>query len=161
MAKHISLRYHFTRDLVENGTVALQYCQSGETTADILTKPLPRENFEMFRRELGMRSASLLEREWRNPASSTGPAHIAHTGIYTHRPQCICNVQFSNACALFTNMYGILVESTSPSSPWVDVVLPSSDQEFSWIVFHWEFMFSPNNCWMIGMANTIPNILQE
>jgi hypothetical protein len=38
--KHIDIRYHFLRDLVEKGEVKIHYVPSEENLADILTKPL-------------------------------------------------------------------------------------------------------------------------
>jgi hypothetical protein len=40
--KHIDIRYHFIRDVVAGGKVALVYCPTDDMTADILTKALPR-----------------------------------------------------------------------------------------------------------------------
>lgn len=39
-SKHIDTRYHYTREMVENGVVALEYVPTTEMTADCLTKPL-------------------------------------------------------------------------------------------------------------------------
>ena len=36
--KHIDTRYHFAKELVEKGTIKLQYCPSEDQTADMLTK---------------------------------------------------------------------------------------------------------------------------
>lgn len=41
-AKHISIRYHFTREQVLEGTLELNYCKTDEMIADMLTKPLPK-----------------------------------------------------------------------------------------------------------------------
>lgn len=38
--KHIRLRFHFLRELVNNGEINLTYCRSDEQLADIFTKPL-------------------------------------------------------------------------------------------------------------------------
>jgi hypothetical protein len=39
--KHIDIRYHFIRYVVDNGSIHLLYCPTEDMTADILTKPLP------------------------------------------------------------------------------------------------------------------------
>ncbi len=43
--KHIALRYHFIRDLVERGEIILKYCPTKMMVADILTKPLQGQLF--------------------------------------------------------------------------------------------------------------------
>jgi len=52
--KHIDVRYHFLRDNVEKGNIALEFVDSAAQLADILTKPLDRSTFERLRSELGM-----------------------------------------------------------------------------------------------------------
>jgi hypothetical protein len=51
-AKHIDVRYHFVRDLIRGEVVNVQYCQTNENVADILTKLLPRPIFEKHRARL-------------------------------------------------------------------------------------------------------------
>ena len=53
-SKHIEIRYHFIRDMVQKGAVELQYIPTDDQTADVLTKPLPRVKFEYFRGRLGV-----------------------------------------------------------------------------------------------------------
>ena len=53
-SKHISIRYHFLRDLAKNGVVELKYCRSQEQIADIMTKPLKLDTFERLRDQLGV-----------------------------------------------------------------------------------------------------------
>ena len=43
--KHIDIRYHFVRQCVRNGDIALQYCPTDRMVADILTKALPKAKF--------------------------------------------------------------------------------------------------------------------
>ena len=63
-SKHIEIRYHFIRDMVQKGVVKLQYISTNDQTADVLTNSLPRVKFEYFRRRLGVEeNISLLERE--------------------------------------------------------------------------------------------------
>ena len=52
--KHIGVRFHFLRDLVNEGQVSLEHCGSEEQVADVLTKPLQREVFEKMRNKLGI-----------------------------------------------------------------------------------------------------------
>ena len=56
--KHIGVRFHFLRELVNNGEISLKHCGSQEQVADIFTKPLRREVFEKLRSELGICSVS-------------------------------------------------------------------------------------------------------
>ena len=58
--KHISLRYHFIRDQVAAGTIALEYCPTQEMTADALTKTLPLPRFQYLRRKMGLLEPSRL-----------------------------------------------------------------------------------------------------
>jgi hypothetical protein len=53
-SKHIDIRYHFLRDRVQKGAIALEYIQTDQQVADILTKPLAKGKFKMFRERLGL-----------------------------------------------------------------------------------------------------------
>jgi len=48
-SKHIAIKYHYIRDMIEKGAVKLQYVAIEEQTADIFTKPLARTKLEYFR----------------------------------------------------------------------------------------------------------------
>ena len=50
--KHIDVRYHFIRELVEKKVLRMVYRKIEEQPADVLTKPLARESFERHRRFL-------------------------------------------------------------------------------------------------------------
>jgi hypothetical protein len=52
--KHIDLRWHYLKDLVENKVVRMTYVKMEDQIVDILTKPLPRERFEKLRSMLGI-----------------------------------------------------------------------------------------------------------
>ena len=53
-SKHIELRYHFFRDMVQKGAINLKYVPTEEQVADVLIKPLVRVKFEYFRDKLGV-----------------------------------------------------------------------------------------------------------
>ena len=46
--KHIDIKYHYIRETILNGYVTLEYCPTKQMLADLLTKPLPRDRFEML-----------------------------------------------------------------------------------------------------------------
>jgi hypothetical protein len=52
--RHIEIRYHYIRDMVQRGALKLQYISMDEQVADLLTKPLSRVKFEYFRDKLGI-----------------------------------------------------------------------------------------------------------
>ena len=52
--KHIDTKFHYIRELVNNGEIVLQHCKTEEQYADILTKPLGQRTFEFLRKCLGM-----------------------------------------------------------------------------------------------------------
>ena len=54
MTKHISIRYHFIREHVEEGTVELVFVPTDQQVADIFTKPLCEATFTRLVNELGM-----------------------------------------------------------------------------------------------------------
>ena len=60
-SKHIDVRYHFLRDLSNEGTIELVYCRSEDQIADIMTKALKLDAFEKLRNLLGMCSFQVLE----------------------------------------------------------------------------------------------------
>jgi hypothetical protein len=63
-SKHIEMRYHYIRDMIQKKVLSLQYVPTAEQTADIFTKPLPLIKFAYFRDKLGVaENASLAERE--------------------------------------------------------------------------------------------------
>ena len=53
-SKHIEIKYHYIRDMVQRGEVKLQYVAMDKQVADVLTKPLARVKFEYFRKKLGV-----------------------------------------------------------------------------------------------------------
>ena len=61
-SKHIEIRYHFIRDMVQKGAVELQYISTDDQTADVLTKPLPIVKFGYFCGRLGVEENVSLER---------------------------------------------------------------------------------------------------
>jgi len=57
--KHIDIRYHFVREAIKDRVIELRYCSSQNMTADILTKPLPRKQFEKLRSDIGFDTLGL------------------------------------------------------------------------------------------------------
>jgi len=55
--KHIDVRFHFIRWVVENGQLRLIYCPTADMVADTLTKALPSPKVKHFAAELGLRRA--------------------------------------------------------------------------------------------------------
>lgn len=53
-SKHIDVRYHFLRDLCNDGTVDLLFCKSEDQVVDIMTKPLKQAAFVKLRGLLGV-----------------------------------------------------------------------------------------------------------
>ena len=54
-SKHIGIKYHFIRELVEKEHLVLQYCPTEEMTADMLTKGLGRDQFFKLRDMAGVK----------------------------------------------------------------------------------------------------------
>ena len=48
-SKHIKIKYHYIRDMVQRGAMKLQHVATEEHIADVLMKPLARLKFEYFR----------------------------------------------------------------------------------------------------------------
>ncbi|GKA60200.1 retrovirus-related pol polyprotein from transposon TNT 1-94 [Tanacetum coccineum] len=52
--KHIEIRHHFLRDNVQKGNISIEKVSFEDNIADILTKPLKRESFNLLRLGLGL-----------------------------------------------------------------------------------------------------------
>jgi hypothetical protein len=52
--KHIDIRYHFIRYIIDAGSIKLVYCPTNEQTADALTKALPSLKIKHFGKEMGL-----------------------------------------------------------------------------------------------------------
>ncbi|KAL1218311.1 Retrovirus-related Pol polyprotein from transposon TNT 1-94 [Cardamine amara subsp. amara] len=53
-SKHIHVRYHFLRDLVNEGVIELEFCRTQDQVSDIMTKPVKLEVFEKLRGKMGV-----------------------------------------------------------------------------------------------------------
>ena len=65
-SKHIELRHHFIRELVNKEEIELAFCKIGDQVADIFTKPIPTEKFIYFREKLGVLDSSKLKGSVKN-----------------------------------------------------------------------------------------------
>jgi hypothetical protein len=54
--KHIDVRFHFIRWIIEQGSIRLVYCPTKDMIADTLTKALPSTKVKHFASELGLSS---------------------------------------------------------------------------------------------------------
>ena len=61
-SKHIDMKYHYIRDIVQKGVVKLQYISTDKQVVDIFTKPLARVKFAYFRERLGVVENLFLEK---------------------------------------------------------------------------------------------------
>ena len=52
--KHIDVRYHFIREVVEDGKVAVQYILTRDNVSNIFTKPLAKAKFQELAELLGL-----------------------------------------------------------------------------------------------------------
>eukprot|EP00253_Pinus_taeda_P028449 PITA_28449 len=59
--KHIDTKFHFIRELVNNGEIVLQHYRTEDQLADILTKPSGRKSFDHFRKCLNMKKNPAVE----------------------------------------------------------------------------------------------------
>jgi hypothetical protein len=53
-SRHIDIKYHYVRDLVEKGKVEIEFIPTTRMVADGFTKPLERTKFNMFQDQLGI-----------------------------------------------------------------------------------------------------------
>ena len=52
--KHIDVRYHFIKDHVEKGNIELYFVPTDYQLADLFTKPLDEQRFNLLKTKLGM-----------------------------------------------------------------------------------------------------------
>lgn len=52
--KHVDIKAHFIRELVAEGEISMQYCESKHQLADLFTKPLAKDRFVHLRGLLGI-----------------------------------------------------------------------------------------------------------
>ena len=61
--KHVEMKYHYVREMVQRCVVEMSYVPTDEQIADVLMKPLGRGKFAYFRDKIGvMENVSLAER---------------------------------------------------------------------------------------------------
>jgi hypothetical protein len=53
-SKHIEIKYHYIRDMVQRKIIHVQYLSTHEQIAYIFNKPLSKTKFEYFRERLGL-----------------------------------------------------------------------------------------------------------
>ena len=58
--KHIAIKYHFLRELVQEKEVKLEYVIQRNKIADIFTKPLPKDAFLYLIGKLGVNPLSVV-----------------------------------------------------------------------------------------------------
>jgi hypothetical protein len=62
--KHIDIRHHYVREQVHQGAVELKYLPTKEMIADVLTKALPKPQFNILSKEIGMIALDQEHRPW-------------------------------------------------------------------------------------------------
>jgi hypothetical protein len=62
--KHVEIKYHYIRDIVQRKVVRVEYLPTDEQIVDVLTKPLARSKYVYFCDKLGVtENVRLAERE--------------------------------------------------------------------------------------------------
>ena len=61
--KHIDVRFHYTRQVIEDGILKPRYCPTEDMVADMLTKPLGRVKLQKFRKEAGLHETECAKRQ--------------------------------------------------------------------------------------------------
>ena len=69
--KHISVQYHFVRELIEAGELDFKFVVTDFQVADFLTKGLARQKLEFFRGNVGLKEATRSEDQVRVELDST------------------------------------------------------------------------------------------
>ena len=54
-SKHIDVKFHFLRDCVDGGQIAIEFIETGRQLADVLTKPLRRLRLTELKEMIGMK----------------------------------------------------------------------------------------------------------
>ena len=54
--KHFDIKHHYIRDLVTTNLIDLSYCALHKMVANVLTKPLPKEEFKRFRTRMQVKN---------------------------------------------------------------------------------------------------------
>jgi len=54
LSRHIDIQYHYTRELIRNGRIALNYVPTADMLADLLTKSLPRARHVTLSGDIGL-----------------------------------------------------------------------------------------------------------
>eukprot|EP00253_Pinus_taeda_P034421 PITA_34421 len=102
--KHIDTKFHYIKELVNNGAIVLKHCRIQEQVADILTKPLGHKSFEFLRKCLGMTDNPAVEIKGRRP----DPALCAITCHQLHLNKRMAKGQLGHTQAVKTFiMHGI------------------------------------------------------
>ena len=52
--KHKEIQHHFIRELVEDGTLTLEFIHTDDPKADLFTKPLDSKRFEFLCQNIGV-----------------------------------------------------------------------------------------------------------
>ena len=52
--KHFDTKYHYLREQIECGAISLEHCPGKDNVADLFTKPLAKNKFRNFAKELGL-----------------------------------------------------------------------------------------------------------
>ena len=53
-SKHIAIRWHWVRDLVQDKIITIESCRDPEQTVNVLTKPLARPKHQKHVKEMGI-----------------------------------------------------------------------------------------------------------
>jgi hypothetical protein len=88
--KHIEVRYHFLRDIIEKGKITLIHVPIHDQLANIFTKPLDQATFTRLREELSVVRTSLgpLLRWVLRPITLWGPRTIDLDGTTPNGVEC-------------------------------------------------------------------------
>jgi hypothetical protein len=73
-SKHFDTKFHFLRDKVATGEIALSFCPGKDNVADLLTKALPKLKFISFRSQLGLSDSLVHDKSTNRSASQTSEA---------------------------------------------------------------------------------------